>query len=150
MPSSWDGTACSCGAVCTSGTVTKGNNGSGPAPADAENATRPTVAPMATVARQELALKTSRLNILVPCLTVLSAPSAPLRRVVTRMSTWQRFQDGCVREPNWFRRELNYFIAAGIAGFKTRKTAKRRATAAALEVTDARLNDAIDPCQTSD
>src|SRR2546429_1105577 len=55
MPSSWDGTACSCGAVCTSGTVTKGNNGSGPAPADAENATRPTVAPMATAARRELA-----------------------------------------------------------------------------------------------
>jgi len=37
------------------------------------------------------------------------------------MSTWQPFQDGCVREPKWFRRDQNYFIAAGIAGFKAKK-----------------------------
>src|ERR1035437_2600785 len=106
-PSSWEGTACSCGAVCTGGAITNGNGGSGPAPAAWEKVTAPTIAPRATAAPREFALKISRLNIVVPLFDYLSAPSAPFRRVVATTSTWQRFQDGCVGGLKWFRREQN-------------------------------------------
>ena len=40
-----------------------------------------------------------------------------------------------MREPKWFRRDQNYFIAAGIAGFKAKKTAKRRSNCGSQVVT---------------
>src|ERR1700681_3832689 len=105
VPSSSEGAACTGGADCVGGVMTKGNSGSGAAAAEPENAMPMASALRATAARREFSLSVFRLNICRPLFLRL----APVRRVVGQMIRGQRFQDVCVVRANWFRRRNELF-----------------------------------------
>src|ERR1019366_3238568 len=83
----------------------KGNSCSGAAAAEPENAIVPIASAPKAAARREFSFNASRLNIGGP---LFERPRAPVRRVVDRITSGQRFPVVCVKTPKWFRwgREL--------------------------------------------
>src|ERR1700681_3156851 len=105
VPSSSEGAACTGGADCVGGLMTKGNSGNGAAAAEPENAMPMASAPRAAAARREFSFSVSSLNICRPLFLRL----APVRRVVEAINRGRVFQDVCVIRVNWFHRRNELF-----------------------------------------